>query len=157
MSKNTAKLKQNLDNATISPTSVSKMIQAPQAPFDPPNAQNRAATLLQSLHESARGPTTFLLILTTWQMDSRSSPNPTASTKWAYGPLKPSLLNNKGPVALLYPIQPTQGPRRLLQTSRLPHNGLTAHYKHYVKEKAWRGCFHYKHMLYIFFIKKAMP
>jgi hypothetical protein len=63
MSKNTAKLKQNLDNATISPTSVSKMIQAPKAPFDPPNAQNRAATLLQSLHESARGPTTFLLIL----------------------------------------------------------------------------------------------
>jgi hypothetical protein len=93
----------------------------------------------------------------TWQMESQSSPNPTASTRWAYGPLKPSLLNNKGPVAFLYPIQPTQGPHGLLQTSQLPHNGLTAHYKHYVKEKAWRSCFHYKHMLYIFFIKKAMP
>jgi hypothetical protein len=127
ISKNTTKLKQKLDNATVSPTSVSELLQAPQASFDPPNAQNRAATLLQSLHESARGPTTFLLTLTTWKMDSRSSPNPTASTRWAYVPLKPSLLSNKEPVALLYPMQPTQGPYDLLQTSRLPHNGLTAH------------------------------
>jgi hypothetical protein len=60
-------------------------------------------------------------------MDSWFSPNPTDSTRYAYGPLKPSLLSNKGPMALLYPMQPTQGPRGLLQTSQLPHNGLTAH------------------------------
>jgi hypothetical protein len=53
-------------------------------------------------------------------MDSWSSPNPTASTRWAYGPLKPSLLNNKGPVALLYQYSLLKGHT----TCSKPHDSL---------------------------------